>query len=165
MSKQSMTVAAPRREKWDPQDPSSRIVLYHTGRLHPANPFYHTGVGEVCICEGQGVKGDPGKQETPWMVHPYPEIIALIREGRLVEVRAKDDTRELQLSQDDLHSMDLSARAIKGLTARHVESVTDLAEKVKAAPDPKGFLASVQGVGPAAADDILEQLEARGLYG
>ena len=158
----TMKVAAPRQQAWSDYEKSSRIVVAHVGRQHPANAAYHSPEGEVCICEGQGVKGDPGGQHEPWVVFPYPEIVALIREGRLVEVRPGADTGTLRIGKDDLASLELSPRARKGLTDRRVLGVTDLAAKLRDVPDPVAWLTSVDGIGEATARDLLEQLEARG---
>lgn len=165
MAKKATRVAAPRQSAWDPLDPSSRIVIWQRGRLHPENPTYHGPVGEICICEGQGIKGDPGGQEEPWLVHPYPSIVALIREGRLVEVAAREDTSKHAIGDDDLRSLDLTTRAVKGLEGRNVEGVADLAVKVAASTDPLAWLSSIAGITETTARDLLEQLQARGLYG
>lgn len=165
MAKKPISVAAPRKERYDEYDKANRIVVWDVDRRHPENPAYRSPAGEVCICEGQGVKGDPGKQEAPWLVYPSAKITALISAGRLVEVRQGDDTRELRLKEDDLRTLDIGARAVKALEHRHVEGVADLASKVREVPDPIEWLSSIQGIGARSAADILAQLEARGLYG
>lgn len=164
-TKQAVRVAAPRKHPWTPLDPSSPVVIWQLGRLHPENPAYKMPAGEICICEGQGVKGDPGGQEEGWMVHPYPQIVALIREGRLVEVKPREDTSTLALSDDDLRSLEMSERAVKGLEARTVEGVADLADRLRSAHDPIEWLSSISGIGKATAHDLIEQLQARGLWG
>ena len=163
-----MFVAAPRRGAWDPMDPSSPVVIWHIGRLHPANEAHKAPEFEICICEGDGVDGDPASEKNPlvakpWEVYPYPKITALIREGRLVEVGQGQATADLAIDDDDLRSLDLDVRAIEALEERAVTGVGDLAEKLSRADDPVGWLLSLAYVGESRAEDILEQLQARGL--
>lgn len=166
MAKKLIKVAAPRKTPWNPADPQSLIVCMSRGRLHPENPAHKMPPGEICICEGEGVKGDPSsdsnpKVAEPWVVHPYPDIIAKLREGVLVEVEDAE-TADLQMDEDSLNTLSLGPRAVKGLIERRVEGVSDLADKLARADDPIGWLEGVKGIGKATAIDLLDQLEARG---
>lgn len=163
MAKSTILVAAPRKRAWNEHEPGGEIALLSRGRLHPANPAYGMPAGEVCIVEGQGVKGDPGGQHTPWEVYPYPEVERAIRAGRLKQVGKNEDTSELQLGDDDLQGLDLNARAVAGLIERRVSGVEDLADKLASVADPIDWLTKTEGIGKVTANDLIEQLQARGL--
>lgn len=163
MTQPVLTVAAPRREKWDDADPSSRIVLMQRSRLHPANPDHGMPAGEICICEGEGVAGDPGKVHKPWLVGPTPEINGLLRDGRLVEVKAGMDTADLAMPDDDLAQLDCMNKRIRhGLERKGILDIPMLASALAGKDVPEDWLKTVEGIGPAVASDILAELRARG---
>lgn len=158
-----LKVAAPRKEAWDTADPSSRIVLCQKSRMHPENPDYGMPAGEIAISEGEGVEGDPGKRPAPWLVGPTPEINALLRAGRLVEVKANTDTTELQLKPEDLANIDgLGTRIRNQLERRGVTDVPTLVKTLSTKDAPEDWLASLPGVTKTTAADIVAQLHARG---
>lgn len=169
MSKQEpILVAAPRRTRFDPLDPSSPIVFRDFDYRHPANHAYALPAGEVCIEEGHGVEGDPARANNPRgnppiEVYPTSAVAGALREGLLVEVRPKQSTADLAMSEDDLASLrSLTPALVKALTAARFEGVSDLAEKLGRAENPVAVLTSVKGIGDAKAADILNELEARG---
>lgn len=170
---QTILVAAPRRTRWDPLDPASPIVFMDYDRRHPANAAYKSPPAELCICEGDGVEGDPARANNPrgnppWEVYPTAHVAGAIREGKLVEVRKGEDTSDLQLSDDDLASLtSLTARQIEGLRRRGFESVDDLVAKIDRSDDALALLQGQRGkagsMSEATAQDLMNELIGRGL--
>ena len=172
MSDGTILVVAPRKHPFDHLDPGSRIVFSEWDRRHPANPAYSSPEAEICICEGDGVDGDPARAKSPkgnppWRVFPTPAIAGALRDGRLVEVRQGEDTSDLQLDDSQLASLkSLTDRQVAGLTKRGFETVEDLADKISRSDDPLAMLQGQKGkagsMSEAVARDLLNELVARG---
>src|SRR3990167_2510423 len=168
----TILVAAPRRTRWDQLDPSSPIVFTDYDRRHPANEAYSSPAAELCICEGDGVAGDPARANSPmgnppWRVWPTAKVAAKIAEGRLVQVTVGEDTSDLALSEDDLASLvSLTPRQVEALLKRGFESVSDLADKIARSDDALALLQGTKGkaggMGEGTARDLLNELVALG---
>ena len=172
MAGSTILVAAPRRHAFDPLDPGSRIVFSEWDRRHPANDAYASPVSEVCICEGDGVRGDPARANNPrgnppWEVYPTPAVTGKVTAGELVVVRKGEDTSDLALSDNDLASLSsLTDRQVSGLTRRGFETVEDLADKIGRSDDPLAMLQGQRGkagsMSEGVARNLLNELVARG---
>ncbi len=164
MAAKKILVAAPRRMRYDPLNPQSRIVFFDRDRRHPANKAYSMPAGEVCIDEGHGVKGDPAKKEAPWELYANARVVAALRSGVLVEVEPQEDTSDLGLTEDDLGSLVcLAPPQTAALRAAGYEGVTDLVAELEKGGNKLEVLTKVKGVGKATALAILEELQARDL--
>lgn len=170
MQDDTILVAAPRKKAFNPRDPQSPIVFSEVDMRHPANPDYASPAGEVCICAGEGVTGDPGRANNPrgnppWEVFPTPEVAGALRSGKLVEIRRgeEDDTSDLALSENDLGTLTtLTERQVEALQKKGITGVNDLADRVTRSDDPVDYLVKTKAVGKGVALDLLNELVALG---
>ena len=164
MAVKKILVAAPRRMRYDPLNPQSRIVFFDRDRRHPANKAYSMPAGEVCIVEGHGVKGDPAKKEAPWELYANARVVAALRSGVLVEVEPQEDTSDLGLTAGDLGSfVSLLPPQAAALRAAGFENVDDLVGELEKGGNKLEVLTKVKGIGKATAVALLEELQSRDL--
>jgi hypothetical protein len=169
----TILVAAPRKNRFDALDPGSLIVLSEYDRRHPANEAYSQPPAEICICEGDGVKGDPARAKSPkgnppWRVWPTNAVSGKIAAGQLVRVEEGEDTSDLQLSANDLASLtSLTPRQVQGLVKRGFETVDDLAEKIGRSDDAVTMLQGQKGksgsMSEGKAKELLNELISLGV--
>lgn len=165
MPLKTIFVAAPRKRRYDPDNPQSQIVAHDRDSRHPANPAHGARKGEICIDEGHGVKGDPAGKEAPWEVYHNSYISGRVTAGKLVIVESRaDDTSDLALSDDDLGSLaSLTPMQVAALKSAGFEGVKDLAAELDKGGNRQDALTKIKGIGKATAIALLQELQSRDL--